>query len=120
MPRILLVDDDELLRPMLHEALERYGYEVVEACNGREALERYRDDPADLVLTDLLMPDKEGLETIRELRGNWPDVRIVAMSGCGRREYLEIARRIGAGHILAKPFSHQEMLDAIQTALAPR
>jgi CheY-like chemotaxis protein len=120
MPRILLVDDDESFRPMLHETLERFGYEVVVAVNGREALDRYREQPADLVLTDVIMPDKEGLETIREIRRQWPDARIIAMSGGGRTgpdNYLKIARNMGAAEVLSKPFSNRDLLNAIERVL---
>ena len=123
MSRILLVDDDESFRPMLHETLERFGYEVVTAVNGREASDRYRERPADLVLTDLIMPDKEGLETIRDLRRLWPDARIIAMSGGGRTNadnYLKMARTMGAAEVLSKPFSNKELLAAIEAALGRR
>ena len=120
MPRILLVDDDESFRPMLHETLERFGYEVVVAVNGNEALDRYREQPADLVLTDVIMPDKEGLETIREIRRQWPDARIIAMSGGGRTStdnYLKMARTMGAAEVLSKPFSNRDLLAAIEAVL---
>jgi CheY-like chemotaxis protein len=120
MPRILLVDDDESFRPMLHETLERFGYEVVVAVNGLEALDRYRERPADLVLTDVIMPDKEGLETIRDIRREWPDAKIIAMSGGGRttpENYLKMAQNLGAGEVLTKPFSNRDLLEAIQRVL---
>jgi len=123
MPRILLVDDDESFRPMLHETLERFGYEVVTAVNGREAIDRYRERPADLVLTDVIMPDKEGLETIREIRREWPDARIIAMSGGGctsSDNYLKMARTMGAAEVLSKPFSNQDLLAAIEGVLGRR
>jgi len=122
MASILLVEDDEHLRPMLKLVLERAGHQVQEAGNGNEALEIYNRHPADLVVTDLVMPDKEGLETIRELRRIDPDVKIIAMSGGGRtgiKNYLEMAKSFGADHILAKPFSNQEILDSIQLVIPP-
>jgi CheY-like chemotaxis protein len=121
MIRILLVDDDELFRPMLHAMLERSGFAVDAVKSGNEALARYRESPSDLVITDLIMPDKEGLETIRELRQEAPAVKIIAMSGGGRTStntYLQLAGRLGAAKVLSKPFSHQELLDAITTVLA--
>jgi len=121
MTRILLVDDDESFRPMLHATLERCGYEVVTAMNGKEALARYGQQEVDLVITDLIMPDKEGLETIVELRRQAPGVKIIAMSGGGRnnpRAYLHMAKQFGAVGVLPKPFSTQELLDAINVALA--
>ena len=123
MPRILLVDDDESFRPMLHETLERLGYEVVVAVNGNEALDRYRERPADLVLTDVIMPEKEGLETIREIRREWPDAKIIAMSGGGRttpENYLKMAQNMGAAKVLTKPFSNRDLLDAIEGVLGRR
>jgi CheY-like chemotaxis protein len=123
MPRILLVDDDESFRPMLHETLERFGYEVVVAVNGNEALDRYRERPADLVLTDVIMPEKEGLETIREIRREWPDAKIIAMSGGGRttpENYLKMAQNMGAAKVLTKPFSNRDLLDAIEGVLGRR
>jgi CheY-like chemotaxis protein len=118
---ILLVDDDESFRPMLHATLERCGYDVVAATNGNEALALYRQREVDLVITDLIMPDKEGLETIAELRREAPGVRIIAMSGGGRNTpnaYLHVAKQFGAAQVLPKPFSTQELLDAIHGALA--
>jgi DNA-binding response OmpR family regulator len=121
MIRILLIDDDESFRKMLRMTLQRANYEVVEACNGKEALTLFDSQPTDLVITDLIMPDKEGLETIGELRQSRPDLKIIAMSGGGRinaMDYLKIAQRIGANRTLAKPFSHAELLRAIEELTA--
>lgn len=120
MTHILLVDDDESFRPMIAEALGRFGFEVVTAVNGREALKRFGERRPDLVITDLIMPEKEGLETIREMRLLAPEVPIIAMSGGGRtnpRDYLHIASQMGASRILPKPFSFQDLRDAIATTL---
>jgi len=117
MASILLVDDDEQLRPMLKMVLERAGHVVNEAGNGKEALVSYGRQQTELVVTDLVMPDKEGLETIMELRRTYPDLKIIAMSGGGRTgaaNYLELAVKFGANHILNKPFSNQELLDGVQ------
>lgn len=121
MASILLVDDDEQLRTMLSEVLRRAGYEVQEACNGNEATMMYRSHQTDLVITDLIMPDKEGLETIREIRHSNPGVRIIAMSGGGRNgfvNYLRVAKTFGAQVVIEKPFSHQEILEAVRGVLA--
>jgi CheY-like chemotaxis protein len=121
MQRVLIIDDDEQVRALLHEILDRAGYEVTEAANGLEGLNLYRAGPVDLVITDLLMPEKEGVETIVELRREFPDARIIAMSGGGRnagRDYLSIAAQLGAGATMAKPFSRQEVLNAIRDVLA--
>lgn len=117
MASILLVEDDIQLRSMLKIVLDRAGHEVQEAGNGKEALELYSTSPSDLIVTDLVMPDKEGLETILEFRRSYPNVKIIAMSGGGRtgaQNYLELAKKFGADHILTKPFSNKEILDGIQ------
>lgn len=116
MRRILLVDDDAALRKLLRFNLTKMGYEVVEAANGNEALEIQKNDPAELVLTDLIMPEKEGLETIGELRKKYPGARIIAMSGGGRgsaADYLKVAKMLGVDHVMAKPFSFKELADAV-------
>jgi len=121
MQRILVIDDDEQLRALLHEILDRAGFQVVEAANGVEGLKLYRNQPADLVITDLIMPEKEGVETIMELREQFPNARIIAISGgerTGGRNYLPIAARLGAHRTVAKPFSRQEILDAVRETLA--
>ena len=117
MASILLVEDDVQLRSMLKIVLDRAGHEVQEAGNGKEALELYTKSPADLIVTDLVMPDKEGLETIMEFRRSYPDVKIIAMSGGGRtgaQNYLDLAKKFGADYIVTKPFSNKEILDGIQ------
>jgi DNA-binding response OmpR family regulator len=120
MPNILLVDDDDQLRSMLKIVLTRAGHEVQEACNGNEALKFQSKRPADLMITDIIMPDREGLDTIRELRRNNTDIKIIAMSGGSRvtaQDYLTLARKLGADYVLAKPFSNQEILRAVQLVL---
>ena len=120
MASILLVDDDEQLRTMLSEVLKRAGYEVQTACDGDEAIRMYGSNPTDLVITDLIMPNKEGLETIREIRQDFPTVRIIVMSGGGRSgpaNYLALAEKLVAQQVLNKPFSHRNILEAIRGAL---
>ena len=121
MPHILLIDDDELFRSMIRVTLEEMGHTVSEARNGQEGLVQYEASPADLVLTDLIMPEKEGIETIVELRKKHPSVKIIAMSGGGRvtpENYLHIARRLGAGRVLSKPFPSEELAVAINGLLS--
>jgi CheY-like chemotaxis protein len=121
MQRVLIIDDDEQVRALLYEILERAGFAVIEAINGAEGLKLYRSQPTDLVITDLIMPEKEGVETILELRREFPDARVVAISGGGRnggRDYLLIAAQLGARRTVAKPFSRQDILDAVRGALA--
>jgi CheY-like chemotaxis protein len=118
---ILLVDDDDQFRTMLSEALSDEGYQVQEASDGREALKLYESQPTDLVITDLVMPGKEGLELIVEIKQLYSGVKIIAMSGGGRgssEDYLKMARAFGAHRVLAKPFAHREILDAISQVLA--
>jgi CheY-like chemotaxis protein len=120
MARILVVDDDETVRTMLREALERGGHVVLEAANGDEGVRTYQRTACDLVILDLLMPDKEGLQTIRELRRDFPDIRIVAISGgapASGVDYLQVARRLGARAALAKPFNLADLARAIDEAL---
>ena len=120
MAHILLVEDEEQLRSMLRFVLESAGHEVEEAGNGKEAIESYRSRPADLLVTDIVMPEKEGIETIIQLRKSYPKVKVIAMSGGGRTgdlNYLELARKLGANHVLAKPFSNSEFLAAVNLVL---
>ncbi len=121
MKRILVIDDDVQVRQMLKQTLERKGYEVVDAADGAEGIKLYRAEPTDLVITDIIMPEKEGIETIMELKRDFPDVKIIAISGGGRVDpgnYLEIARRWGVEHTFTKPFDRAQLLEAIQQLLA--
>jgi CheY-like chemotaxis protein len=123
MASILLVDDDNQLRSMLSQVLSRAGYEVQTAGDGYEASNLYRSHPTDLIITDLIMPEKEGLEMIRELRRDYPMAKIIAMSGGGRNraiDCLAVARALGAQRVLKKPFSHSEILEAIRKTLEER
>jgi CheY-like chemotaxis protein len=122
MPRILVIDDNDEIRELIREILEGAGFEVVEASNGDEGIKIFRSDPTDLVITDMIMPEKEGLETMVELRREFPDVKIIAMSGDGFEEpmtYLDGARLIGGAlRTFAKPFNVSEFLAAVKE-LAP-
>ncbi|MDH3602932.1 MAG: PAS domain-containing protein, partial [Candidatus Tectomicrobia bacterium] len=118
--RILLIDDDDQLRGGVRHMLESEGYEIVEARNGKEGFRQYQVEPADLVITDILMPEQEGVKTIQELRRDFPDVRIVAISGgiqSGHMNVLDIARRLGAQRTLQKPFSRDELMIMIRDVL---
>lgn len=117
MARILIIDDDVQFRSMLGQRLERAGYEVVEAPDGRMGMKAFRKEPVHLVITDIFMPEKEGLETIMALRRECPDVKIIAVSGGGRigpQDYLVTARALGVQHAFSKPFDWREMLDAVR------
>lgn len=121
MAEILVIDDDEDFRTILCATLEDAGHVVNEARNGREGVASYRNRPADIVLTDIIMPDQEGVETIRILRKEYPEVRIIAMSGGGRRdanELLNYADKFGAAGRLSKPFSQDRLLVTINKVLA--
>jgi DNA-binding response OmpR family regulator len=118
MARILVIDDDPDIRAFLEEILKPAGHEVILAADGREGMERYRTSPADLVITDLYMPNQEGLETIRELRTCFPEVAIIAMSGrTAALPMLSVAQKFGAVGVLRKPFSADELIAAVQEAL---
>src|SRR5690242_154037 len=120
MARILIVDDQEVARKSLDFALKAAGHETVMAQDGGEALRHQKQRPADLVILDLFMPEKEGLETIAEMRKKFPQLPIIAVSG-GQRisgAMLEVARRLGAVDVFGKPFDPKELLEAIDRALA--
>jgi YesN/AraC family two-component response regulator len=120
MARILVVDDEEIIRFTLRQLLEKGGHEVFEAVNGRAALRAFEELHVDLVITDIIMPEKEGIETISELRRRRPDLKIIAVSGGGRTRtmnYLDMAERFGANAALAKPLTRQDVMDAVDTAL---
>ena len=120
MKRILVIDDDVQFRQMLKQILERAGYEVADAPDGKEGIRLYRQAPTDLIITDIIMPEKEGIETILELRREFPDVKIIAISGGGRFDpgvYLEAAEKFGVARTFGKPVDRKELLDDIQELL---
>lgn len=119
MPRILLIEDDEQLRMMLRQALELSGHDVTEAANGNEGLVAFRQARTDLVVTDIMMPQKDGIETIRELRRDFPETRIIAITGFrGVYNRLPAAEYLGAKRTLVKPFSVQDFLHTVQDVLS--
>ena len=120
MAKILLVEDDDQLRTMLKLLLTSFGHEVWEAPNGRRVCDMHQQQRFDLVITDLVMPDKEGLEVIMGLRRTDQNVPIIAMSGMGQgraEEYLRITQNLGAQLTLSIPFGEQEFLGAVCLAL---
>jgi DNA-binding response OmpR family regulator len=120
MARILIIDDEVTIRDLLIKILEREGYETMNAPDGKEGIRLYRENPADLIITDLIMPEKEGIETIMELRRDFQNVKIIAMSGGGKIDadtYLQIAKTIGAIETIAKPFDRKELLNRVQGIL---
>ena len=117
MPRILVVDDESPIRGLLRQAFEMNGYDVLEASNGVEAVKIFRENDIDLVVTDIIMPDKEGLESIMDLKEIDPDVKIIAMSGGGRLEphsYLQMASKFGAKRVFQKPLSIALLVSAVK------
>jgi len=120
MARILIIDDDEQIVDMLSQTLEREGYDIATASDGDEGLDRFRENPADLIITDLIMPEKEGIEIIIELRATYPNIKIIAISGGARtapEEYLALAKGLGAQHTFTKPVNRDELLSAIHELL---
>lgn len=120
MHRILIIDDEHHILLMLKKMLERSGYEIDLASNGDEGLRIFRNSPSDLVITDIIMPEKEGLETIREMKKMQPELRIIAMSGGGKisaDNYLETAKIFGASRIIEKPFNQKDMVSAVKELL---
>jgi len=120
MTRILIIDDNASTRDVLRQALERAGHEVVEAADGHVGIEYQRTLPAEVIITDILMPEQEGFKTIRELRRDFPTTGIIAMSGGGQiggDTLLAVAERLGAQRVLQKPFGLRDMLDAVHQLL---
>jgi CheY-like chemotaxis protein len=123
MARILIVDDQPELLRVLRRILEEEGHSVSEAGNGASALRQCVADPFDLVITDLFMPEVDGIELFLELRRSSPHVRVVAMSGGGslfpRDQILQYADVLGADFLLKKPFTREDVVDAVNRMVAP-
>ena len=121
--RILIIDDNEQMRVLLRQAMEWAGFEVSVADNGRHGQQLFEEQQVALVITDLIMPEQEGLETIRELKKIQPDVKIIAISGGGRigpEAYLPAAMELGADRIFAKPFDIKELVECVRDLLSLR
>lgn len=119
--RILVIDDDPSIRQTLHIALSKAGYDVLGARDGEEAIQLWRDQGADLVIADILMPKKSGLQVIKELQAHSPSPPVIAMTDGGRTKNLNPlshAELMGAVRTVAKPFSLEKMLAAVEQALA--
>lgn len=120
MARIIVIDDEPYILLMLKKMLEKEGYEVEMATNGVEGSQIFEKQPADLIITDIVMPEKEGLETIMELKIKYPQLKIIAISGGGRvdsREYLNSAKLLGANKTFQKPFKKDEIIKAVRELL---
>lgn len=117
MADILIIDDESMIRESLANLFEREGYSVEMAVDGADGLKKFAESPARIVVTDIVMPEKEGIETIRELRAQSPDVRIIAISGGGRRgnvQFLDVASKLGADAALAKPFTRAQITGLVR------
>ena len=118
MATILIIDDEESVRALLRLALEAAGYEVTEAVNGRQGLERYRKRQADLVITDIAMPVMNGLDMLLELTREFLHAKVIAISGAGgEQSVLDVAKLLGARQTLQKPFSMPLLLGAVRYEL---
>ncbi|EPR43998.1 response regulator receiver protein [Desulfovibrio sp. X2] len=121
MARVLVIDDDAVMRDMMRLYLEQGGFEVVEAGDGMDGVRRYRQRPPDVVIVDIFMPRKDGIETIIDLRGLDPAAHILAISGGGEiggMEYLSYAKVLGADRVLCKPFRREELISAVRETAA--
>lgn len=117
MPGVMIVEDETSLREMLKEALEKRRYTVITAADGREAIAKFRPSVINLVITDLLMPEEDGLNVIMSIKKIKPETKIIAISGGGKAgpgSYLMIARKLGADHVFSKPFLPSELLQKVR------
>jgi DNA-binding response OmpR family regulator len=121
LARILVIDDETPIRDMIRLALNLHGHEVLQARDGKEGLRLYRERDPDVILTDILMPEQDGLQTIREIQRTRPQAKIIAMSGGSRRwdlpELLPVAEKLGAHSLLYKPFGKAELLQALDAVV---
>lgn len=118
--RILLADDDEVLRVVQSDFLRRFGYDVRAAEDGRAAMQSLAEQPVDLVITDMVMPGSDGVEVIRHIRKQYPQMKIIAISGGGatkRELLLDIARALGVRRTLEKPFTMTALLKAVREVI---
>ena len=122
METILIIDDEAQIRSMVRLILERAGYTVREAQDGIEGIRVFRETPADLIITDLIMPNKDGIGMIIELKKDFPALKIIAMSGGGLNRpegYLRGAQKLGAACTLSKPLNRNDLLRAVRDTLNP-
>jgi len=121
MQKILVIDDNVVVRNTIVQILETEGYEVVSAEDGRRGLSVFLGEKPDLVVTDIIMPEKEGIETIRDIRDLSPNAKIIAISGGGRigsTDFLRIARQLGACDVIAKPLDPDYFIGVVRDRLA--
>ena len=121
MARILVIDDDSSIRKLIRRYLENASHEIVEAANGRIALDMQRESPADLIITDIFMPEKEGTEFIMDISDEFPKAKVIAISGGGNIagvDFLKLAKNLGALKTFQKPFKRVEFLAAVEELLS--
>jgi DNA-binding response OmpR family regulator len=119
---VLIIDDDRIVRDALAQVLQHAGYTVTSAADGIRGIAAFRDRRPDIIITDIIMPEKEGIETIIEIRAEAPEMPILAISGgarIGNTDFLNIARKLGATDVLAKPFEAKELLVKVAACLEP-
>lgn len=120
MAHILVIDDEQGMREAMQKILTRAGHQVSLASNGREGLAHVTISPPDLVVTDVFMPEKDGIETTIALRKSYPQMKIIAISGGGRSsnfDFLEIAKKMGADAVLQKPLRMADLLEQVTRLL---
>jgi len=120
MTNILVVEDDLPVRTVIRRMLEAEGHTVFEAENGKEAMALYHREQIDLVIMDIILPEKEGLETIKELKRESPEIKIIAISGGGKVKppfYLNLARKFGADRTFEKPFAWKQLVRTVTELL---
>jgi DNA-binding response OmpR family regulator len=121
MAKVLVIDDDATMRRLIHRTLANAGHEVVEAADGVQGMRTFLTHAPAVVITDLIMPDQEGIQTIREIRAAGSRAGIIAISGGGVGDgslYLTLARELGANEVLPKPFRPAELIALVEKLLA--
>lgn len=116
-PRVLIVDDSKFMRMLLGDILSRHGFEVLEAESGEEGVQVYLREHPDLVTLDILMPGRDGIETVQDLRARDPEARIVMVTALGMEDYIQRALEAGARGFILKPFSPDRVLETLQEVL---
>lgn len=122
MAQICLIEDDKMIREILERILKKIGHTVTVATNGREGLKAFDSAQFDLVITDIIMPEVEGIEVVRAVKERSPETKIIAMSGGGRvgnTDFLKIAKSLGADAILYKPVTKSQFMEALDSCLSP-
>jgi len=120
MKKILVIEDNPIVRSTVGRILQAGGYEVISANDGLQGVAAFRKEQPDLVVTDIIMPEQEGIETIRQILSDRPNAKIIAISGGGRignTDFLQIARKVGATEVLPKPFDPDDLLQLVSNCL---